>query len=729
MVVRFAVTNEWTEINSMWEGRFMERNAPGAFRKTIRENRERMRVTFNHGGDPSIGDKVLGPISDLREEEDGSPVAEVPLFDTSYNRDLLPGLEADQYGASYRFQVMREEWVDSPEPSDYNPEGLPERTVKEARVLEFGPVTYPAYAGASAGVRSLTDEYMVGRFVSEPARLRELIEKGVPERSHPHPEDEPDDDQGDIAPSTPTPAAATSDKERREQAPVEEASKESTTVDANTDIDRFTSVEMLAERQREIAERHKYLAAEYGTRDFDPETQAEWDALEDEDRAITARLETLAKRQAVLERKAAQSESREHGTAPATFNAPRQKVEHVYDLSEYRKAASNPQEEARLLLEGAKRSIETTDIPLKPEVARETKQEKAQDTLERLDRGGALATYLLAVGSPTYRRAFGKFADSAPVAAMFSPEESNAVQQAKYAAERAFSLGTTGIPIPYQLDPTVIPISNSSVNPYRAISRVVQTTVNEWRGATSAGITAAYAAEGTEASDNTPTLAQPTISAVRAQAFVPFSIESGQDWPELEAEMGREVADAKDDLEATKFTLGSGTNEPFGLITGATTLVITTTTGAFVAADTFKLEEALPPRFRPRASMVANRFILNKVRQFDTSGGATNWLPYPGLGQGLNNQVPTPGNVGYGILAYPTYEVSAMDAALTTGSEIIVMGDFRYFVIVDRVGMSADLVPHLVGTNHRPTGQRGLYYFWRNGSKVVNAAAFRTLQT
>jgi HK97 family phage major capsid protein len=282
--------------------------------------------------------------------------------------------------------------------------------------------------------------------------------------------------------------------------------------------------------------------------------------------------------------------------------------------------------------------------------------------------------------------------------------------------------------VPYQLDPTIIPISNSSVNPYRAISRVEQTTVNQWRGATSAGITAAYAAEGTEASDNTPTLAQPTINAVRAQAFVPFSIEVQQDWSVIEAEMAKEIQDAKDDLEATKFTLGSGSDEPFGLIVGATTTVSTTTTGAFVIADLYKMEEALPPRFRPRADIVGNRAIFNKVRQFDTAGGSGVWLD--GLQPGLANNGPVAtASVGPRIVGYPAYEVSAMDAVLTTGSEILVMGDFRYFIIVDRVGMSVDLIPHLVSTNHRPTGQRGLYAFWRNGSKVVNAAAFRTLTT
>jgi hypothetical protein len=35
--------------------------------------------------------------------------------------------------------------------------------------------------------------------------------------------------------------------------------------------------------------------------------------------------------------------------------------------------------------------------------------------------------------------------------------------------------------------------------------------------------------------------------------------------------------------------------------------------------------------------------------------------------------------------------------------------------------------PYIVGTNHRPTGQRGLYSFWRNSSKLIDANATRVL--
>jgi HK97 family phage prohead protease len=171
----FAVFGQWTEINSVYEGRFLERLAPTAMDKTISESRDQMRVLFNHGKDPQIGDKVLGPISELSADAQGARYA-VPLLDTSYNRDLIPGLEAGLYGASFRFQVMQEDYVSKPKRSDYNPDGLPERTITEARVREFGPVTFPAYAGATAGLRSLTDEFLFGEFIDEPERLTELLQ-------------------------------------------------------------------------------------------------------------------------------------------------------------------------------------------------------------------------------------------------------------------------------------------------------------------------------------------------------------------------------------------------------------------------------------------------------------------------------------------------------------------------------------------------------------------------
>ncbi len=153
----FSTFNQWYRVASFWEGDFLERTAPGFTMQTIAEDRDSMRVLFDHGFD-SIGNKVLGPIQDLREDEAG-PYYEVPLFDTSYNRDLLPGLKAGVYGASFRMRVIEDSWNDEPDESDHNPKALPERTITRAKVMEFGPVTFPANPGATASVRSVTDEF------------------------------------------------------------------------------------------------------------------------------------------------------------------------------------------------------------------------------------------------------------------------------------------------------------------------------------------------------------------------------------------------------------------------------------------------------------------------------------------------------------------------------------------------------------------------------------------
>lgn len=172
MYGHFTKFDEWTEIDSWFEGRFLERSVKGAFRKTIREQRDQIKVQFDHGYDMHIGDALLGPIDTLREEDEG-PYYEVPLLDTDYNRDrVLPQLQGrlmngelrgSLLGASYRFRVTKEDWNRAPKASDHNPEALPERTIREVRLYEFGPVVFPAFPGATSGVRSLTDHFLERR--------------------------------------------------------------------------------------------------------------------------------------------------------------------------------------------------------------------------------------------------------------------------------------------------------------------------------------------------------------------------------------------------------------------------------------------------------------------------------------------------------------------------------------------------------------------------------------
>lgn len=175
MTVEFSRFDTWYEIDSWWEGRFLERTKKGAFKRTIKSlGPSGPKVLFNHGRDMQIHQKVLG-VASILEERDTSPYMEVPLLDTSYNRDLVEGLRAGAYGSSFMFEVVQESWNNEPGSSDWNPEGLPERTITEVKLFEAGPVTWPANPDATAGLRSGIDWLMSDLAERDGDQYQELV--------------------------------------------------------------------------------------------------------------------------------------------------------------------------------------------------------------------------------------------------------------------------------------------------------------------------------------------------------------------------------------------------------------------------------------------------------------------------------------------------------------------------------------------------------------------------
>lgn len=170
----FSVFNQWTEINSRYEGRFLERVAPGAFTEAFADT-SGLRVLYEHGADPSIGNKPIAAPTVLRQDDFGA-YYEAEMFDASYSNDLLPALRAGQLGASFRFRVTDEEFDDNPKRSDANPDRLPERTIRSVALYEFGPVTWGAYPEATAGVRSGTDSFM-DRLLGDPVFVARFTER------------------------------------------------------------------------------------------------------------------------------------------------------------------------------------------------------------------------------------------------------------------------------------------------------------------------------------------------------------------------------------------------------------------------------------------------------------------------------------------------------------------------------------------------------------------------
>lgn len=339
----------------------------------------------------------------------------------------------------------------------------------------------------------------------------------------------------------------------------------------------------------------------------------------------------------------------------------------------------------------------------------------AAHILERFEDGDSRISRLcLATSSPEYVRAWSKVASGR--GHMISPEEQRAL-------ERAMSLTDSagGYLVPFQLDPTVIITANGSRNQIRLVARQVVATGDTWNGISSGAVSWSWDAEATEVSDDATTFGQPTIPIYKAAGFVPISIEALEDEANVTTEVARLLAFGRDVLEASAFISGTGTGQPTGIITALVAaspsiIVTSATTDTFAIADIYALDNALPARYRADASWLANRAVYNRVRAFDTQGGAGMW-------ERVGADTPAQ------LLGRPIYEAEDMDGILSAAAEnyFMVYGDFSNYVIADRIGMSVEFIPHLVGANRRPTGQRGWYAYYRVGADSVNDGAFRML--
>jgi HK97 family phage major capsid protein len=489
------------------------------------------------------------------------------------------------------------------------------------------------------------------------------------------------------------------------------------------DLNDFRSVEELLNHQQDVKGRLTDLNTEFDGLPFPDEARSEFKGLEAQNVEIERRVAELNQRKQVLADLGSEPRRSERMDDDAfrSYGRASVKEQDIFDMSTLRIDPSNPEKTRGEYRDRALRAIEIARFPVVGETTSNVSREDCQRHIEMLmertqqSQPGEVARMVLTTGSPVYRRAFGKSLAGAPL----SGEE-----------QRALSLGATtgGQAVPFTLDPTIIPTSNSVVNPARALARVETISgSNTWNGVSSGAITATRVAEVTAATDNTPTMAAPTATVTKAHAFVPFSIEVQEDWGALEAEMGRLFQDAKDDEEGAAFVTGSGAGvNPQGFVTGTTNTVAASSGLTVTAANLYALEAALPPRFRPNESFVANRGIYNIVRGIDTAGGAALWLY---ISQGLVTQAPGPGNTGATLLGRGAWEASAMQATVVNATKLAIVGDFRYFLIVDRIGMTVELIPHLFGAaqGNLPTGQRGLYAYWRNTSKVLSANAFVAL--
>lgn len=129
----------------LWQGA-RERIMPGAFDEAVKA--DDVRALFNH--DPSM---VLGrnKAGTLRLSVDNVGLRyEVTPANTSVYKDVVEFLKrGDVDGSSFQFRTIEDNWK--------REGGMEIRELRKVQLFDVGPVSFPAYEGASSGVRSAED--------------------------------------------------------------------------------------------------------------------------------------------------------------------------------------------------------------------------------------------------------------------------------------------------------------------------------------------------------------------------------------------------------------------------------------------------------------------------------------------------------------------------------------------------------------------------------------------
>jgi len=353
-----------------------------------------------------------------------------------------------------------------------------------------------------------------------------------------------------------------------------------------------------------------------------------------------------------------------------------------------------------------------------------------QDQVERFIRTDTItARRILVTENDAYRSAWMKMVTDPHGHAYLNEDERRALQAwNEFRAMGDWSTSAGGFGIPVFIDPSIILTAQESANPFLSIAKQVTVNTNQWKGVSSAGVTWAFQTEGTAASDASPTLAQPSVLVHMARGFIPYSIEVGMDYPSFASEMQTLLAQGYNELLVQKFTVGSGTGEPKGILTAISATagdrVKVTTGGSIGAPDPYLVWKALPQKYRQNASWLMSVGVNNAIRQIGAANvfhGYTVNLPVGWMDQLFNS---------------PVYESPYMPDTTTfttTAEGQGMVGDFSNFVIARNGGMSVELIPQLVsqvtaGTGPAvPTGQRGWFAYARIGSDCSNTSGFRLL--
>lgn len=476
-------------------------------------------------------------------------------------------------------------------------------------------------------------------------------------------------------------------------------------------------IERIEARQVEITEALDALNIASRGQSFSEAQQSEWDALSEE---FDTNDETLTELRA--EQRQADLRAERIAAARARYGSI-QVSPHRDSVSELFEGDMRTLDD-RTAVQRAQRVLDADDIAGHLRADQKTHVRSLLRTQTADTDGGLLARYMLATSDPHYRSAFQKISTS--LTPVFEPDEARAVERVRL-IKRAMSVGSPGgggYAVPVLIDPTIILTAQGSENDILRMCRVETITNDTWRGLSSAGVSWKFGAEASASTDNSPTLLQPEVPTARADGFIPFSIEIGMDWAGFAESMSGLLALGYDELLSEYLTTGDGSDAPTGLVyalAAQTSPDVSTTLGTaatMTGGDIYDLWGRLPQRHRRKGSCawMSSTDVQNTIRQLGTTD--------PNFTVNITAE-SVPALFGK---PYPMNDYMDDMPAGTGAENLLVVGDFKGYLVAQRAGMSIEYIPHLFDvTNNRPTGQRGWYAYARVGADVVDPTAFQLL--
>jgi HK97 family phage major capsid protein len=311
-----------------------------------------------------------------------------------------------------------------------------------------------------------------------------------------------------------------------------------------------------------------------------------------------------------------------------------------------------------------------------------------------------------------------------------------AVVSGNPAEMRALSLSSSNAAIPTDMERRIVE-RLQQVNVLRNIA--VVRTINSKRSIAveNALPTTNLVTEGSSVSDSDPTFST-AISVVPyklvtrttlSQEFIEDAIGQGDPGTGLQYVADR-LATSMGLKQEEFYTAGTGSSQPQGICGTGSGISQTTDLGSGAALTTVTADNLIdtvhlcPVQYRnsPRFRWLISDAFLRAVRKLKnavTTSGATEYIWSPGTANANSLVGGAPATI-YGV----PYSVGQYVPTTTgNGTTYAVVGDFSYFEIFDRTGITSMTDPY----SAMSTMQTNLYVFSRTDSKVMLPAAFANI--